>query len=331
MKKIIILLVIISSQQIFAQVEFKVLDSVSDNFKIKYSEEKHEYNPLHVGDVWQYDFGYDSFGGHVAGQLRTTRIVSDTIVNNKQYYKKIHWSNDFYDIEGFGTYWERNDNVTGNSFVLDVYDVDNDGNTDEELAIDSLELPTHSFYKSYKYADWLISPGLRNAHIIDSGWVIISFYSIPIDTVAIKIVEYSELFLIETIADRWGVIGIWAESPTRPLTGVIINGKQYGTIVSVEDEIQNSATFQLNQNYPNPFNPTTIISYYLSKRTKVKVKVFDILGNEVVELVNENQDQGYHEISFSAHNNNLNLSSGTYFYQLVTHEKTITKQMLLIK
>ena len=85
--------------------------------------------------------------------------------------------------------------------------------------------------------------------------------------------------------------------------------------------------FALHQNYPNPFNPATIISYHLPVNSLVVLKVYDLLGREVAELVNGHQVSGNHSATFNA----SDLSSGTYFYILRTGELTQTKKMLLIK
>jgi subtilisin-like proprotein convertase family protein len=101
------------------------------------------------------------------------------------------------------------------------------------------------------------------------------------------------------------------------------------TIVGIEEKndflIPNSIS--LFQNYPNPFNPCTIISYQLAVSSKVILKVYDILGNEVATLVNEEKPAGNYEIEFEA----TNLSSGLYFYQLKSGEFVQTKKMILIK
>jgi hypothetical protein len=70
--------------------------------------------------------------------------------------------------------------------------------------------------------------------------------------------------------------------------------------------------FNLKQNYPNPFNPATIIDYAVPSNEFVSLKVYDILGREVITLVNEQKNAGYYSISFNA----SNLSSGVYFYKL---------------
>ena len=95
------------------------------------------------------------------------------------------------------------------------------------------------------------------------------------------------------------------------------------------DNITNSQPerFFLSQNYPNPFNPVKKISYELPVANHVTLKVFDILGKEVMTLVNERQDAGNHEIEF----NGSSLSSGVYFYRLEAGEFTDVKRMVLIK
>ena len=86
--------------------------------------------------------------------------------------------------------------------------------------------------------------------------------------------------------------------------------------------------FSLYQNYPNPFNPKTIISYELVTSSFISIKVFDILGKEINELINKKQNPGKYEIDFDG----SALSSGVYFYSLVTDGVTRdTKKMLLIR
>jgi len=85
--------------------------------------------------------------------------------------------------------------------------------------------------------------------------------------------------------------------------------------------------FELKQNYPNPFNPSTIISYTIDKPGIVRLKVFDILGNEISTLVNEYQNKGNYKVDF----NGKNLSSGTYFYRLNVNGRILTKKLLLIR
>ncbi|MDL1891289.1 T9SS type A sorting domain-containing protein [Sphingobacteriales bacterium CHB3] len=85
--------------------------------------------------------------------------------------------------------------------------------------------------------------------------------------------------------------------------------------------------FALHQNYPNPFNPSTTIAFDLPAAGFVSLKLFDILGREVLNLINEHRDAGYHQINIST----TQLSSGVYFYRFETHGFASVKKMLAIK
>jgi hypothetical protein len=85
--------------------------------------------------------------------------------------------------------------------------------------------------------------------------------------------------------------------------------------------------FSLSQNYPNPFNPTTIISYSLPSPNRVSLIVYDVLGNEIKTLVDEVKSAGNYEIKFEGGK----LTSGIYFYRLLSGELSVTKKMILMK
>lgn len=95
----------------------------------------------------------------------------------------------------------------------------------------------------------------------------------------------------------------------------------------VEAVILPPAKFSLEQNYPNPFNPSTNIQYSISSRQFVQLKVYDVLGNQVATIVDEEMPAGSHKIDFTS----LNLSSGIYFYRLTAGEFVQTKKMVLLK
>jgi photosystem II stability/assembly factor-like uncharacterized protein len=104
--------------------------------------------------------------------------------------------------------------------------------------------------------------------------------------------------------------------------------KLLSTIVtSINDNETIVQDFRLEQNYPNPFNPTTIIKYTVGKRQFVNIKVYDVLGNEVTSLVNEEKPAGTFEIRFDG----SGLSSGTYFYKLNAGSFVETRKMILLK
>lgn len=97
--------------------------------------------------------------------------------------------------------------------------------------------------------------------------------------------------------------------------------------LTADNSVNKNFTSTLFQNYPNPFNPNTIITYGISERTKVRIKIYDILGKEVRTLVNENQNAGTYSVKFET----TDLSAGIYFYELQTDNFIKTKRMLLLK
>jgi len=97
-------------------------------------------------------------------------------------------------------------------------------------------------------------------------------------------------------------------------------------LVSVNDPVINNS-FYISQNYPNPFNPSTTINYSLSSFAKVSLKVYNLLGQKVADLVNSEQAAGNYSVEFNA----KDLSSGVYFYTINLNNFTQTKKMLLIK
>ncbi len=97
-------------------------------------------------------------------------------------------------------------------------------------------------------------------------------------------------------------------------------------VINVKVDLQ-IKDYALTQNYPNPFNPITTITYQLPKSGSVTLKIFDILGNEIKTLVNEQKEKGRYTVQFDA----SSLASGMYVYQLRANDYTSTKKMLLLK
>jgi hypothetical protein len=100
----------------------------------------------------------------------------------------------------------------------------------------------------------------------------------------------------------------------------------------VEDEETIPNAFSLEQNYPNPFNPSTNIGFRISDGGFVSLKVYDVLGNEVATIVNEELPAGTYEVEFNSHSGEVrNLTSGVYFYQLQAGDFIQTKKMVLMR
>jgi hypothetical protein len=130
------------------------------------------------------------------------------------------------------------------------------------------------------------------------------------------------------LAEGFGVVQQDMEpSDIQYLSGAMINGVQYGTILHATEGESLPVRIRLFQNYPNPFNPVTIIVYQIPTNSHVKLEVFDVLGQLLKTLVNEPQVAGTYQVQFDA----SHLSSGVYFYRLTAGDVKITKRMLVVR
>jgi len=96
---------------------------------------------------------------------------------------------------------------------------------------------------------------------------------------------------------------------------------------AVKDRLQRPDAFHLSQNYPNPFNPTTIITYQIPSVSRVVLKVYNVLREEVVTLVNETESPGKYNVKFDGNN----LPSGVYFYHITTGGFTDIRKLMLLR
>ena len=131
---------------------------------------------------------------------------------------------------------------------------------------------------------------------------------------------YSYVYNKSSISHSWfdkgGVAYTFYNSDT---ISVFVDNEYEGTILAND--------FNLYQNYPNPFNPSTMIAYQLAAPSHVTLKVFDIIGNEMETLVDEEKPKGAYQVNWNA----VNLPSGIYFYQLKTESNIQTRKMILLK
>lgn len=126
---------------------------------------------------------------------------------------------------------------------------------------------------------------------------------------------YNHITMSRAGTKLWAVTSLGGISKSDGLVGV----------TPISTQIPNS--FSLSQNYPNPFNPTTTIRYAIPQAANVTVKIYDMLGNEVMTVVNEHQNAGTYAGSVDA----SNIASGVYFYTIKAGSFTDTKKMMLVK
>lgn len=179
------------------------------------------------------------------------------------------------------------------------------------------------------------NPSVLNDYftIVDTGYYLIFGGSTKIFIISVtdSILNYNEQYW----SLDYGLIQYTVEDPFAGnlywLSGCVIDGVVHGDTslnpVSVDDNEPPPEEYFLKQNYPNPFNPFTFIDFYLPTRTWVQLKIYDLLGNEINELIDEEIEAGHHQVIFDG----SKLSSGIYFYKLIAGRYQETKKMLLIK
>ena len=134
-------------------------------------------------------------------------------------------------------------------------------------------------------------------------------------------------------SDFEGKINIYCDHGAKT---VVLIGTGTST-VNVNSPYVLNKHYNLSHNYPNPFNPTTKLKYQIPILNFVTIKVYDVLGNEIATLVNEEKSEGEYEVEFSAIGGSAsggdawNLTSGIYFYQLRAGNFAETKKMIILK
>ena len=129
------------------------------------------------------------------------------------------------------------------------------------------------------------------------------------------------------IEDTVSGIGAKFISPARSVQYILIEPGNFPLEVKPGEIARNLESFYLQQNYPNPFNPNTNIRFTISKAGKVILKVYNLIGQELTTIVNEYKNPGTYNVDFNA----AGLSSGIYFYKIVTGNFSDTKKMMLLK
>ncbi len=120
--------------------------------------------------------------------------------------------------------------------------------------------------------------------------------------------------------------------PTKDTTYTLIAINDDGETLSDPIDIKVNVLFELYQNYPNPFNGSTTIPFDIENDSKVKLVIYNILGQKINTLVNKNCGAGHYDITWNGQNNYGNLvSSGVYFYKIETDSNSKVQKLVYIK
>ncbi len=166
------------------------------------------------------------------------------------------------------------------------------------------------------------------ASFIDSIATTEDFFSEPLDPGEIREVSL-HVFTLENP----GAANVQLQAGTfnNPQDRITIDFVASAIVSSVDFEQQHLTDYYLAQNFPNPFNPSTQINFGLKREGYVSIKLFDILGREVAEIVNEFLPAGIYTFPFDAESAGGGLSSGVYFYKITSNDFVQTRKMILEK
>jgi len=150
-------------------------------------------------------------------------------------------------------------------------------------------------------------------------------WTMTLPVTAVYIAGVSSIIAVHTdLANKQGLIFIGT-------LGTGVWRYKYSPATDIKDDSEISLYFYLSQNYPNPFNPSTSIQYAVGSKQFVTLKVYDVLGNEIATLVNEEKQPGVYEVEFQSSIGSRQLASGIYFYQIKADDFVQMKKMILLK
>ena len=253
------------------------------------------YMPLNIGNQWQYRVHYIVNNSNIDTIYYSLYTVeSDTIMPNGFQYQVIKTESE--------TKYVHIDSATNCIYEYEY-------NSSRGFKTDSLRCSEGDYFGMNNYCELIDTASILNY----KTWVML------IDRTAPDISERHTLALDIGISYKEIITSFgFGTQKTSTLVYANINGTEFGEMVtSVNDGNISPSAFSLSQNYPNPFNPNTTIKFTIPqderRETKnVRLRVYDVLGNEVATLVNEEKPVGEYEIEF----NGDGLTSGIYFYQI---------------
>ena len=277
--------------------------------------------PLNLNDKWVY---YNTFYGDLGDSSNWYSIidVEDTKIINDNVYAKLFVKKIPLDTLITHTDEYRYFRIDSTSGLIYRAWIENDSVLNEELYMDLLA----EVGDTIPVGNGIYLASEEPFTIFGLNSRVRTFYSTH--------TPYEDIELAQGFGLKFKLVWELVEN-RNVLKGCIINGVVYGDTltVGVEDgETPIVNEFELEQNYPNPFNPSTKIKYFIPEMSEVTLKIYDVLGNEIATLVNEELSAGEYEVEFSVgRDSSPDIACGIYFYQLRVDNFVQTKKMTLIK
>jgi hypothetical protein len=278
-------------------------------------------------NYWEYKNHYWEFPFYNDSSAHSIEIIGDTILPNGKEYKILFQKN--IPDDGFSIrIYERIDSLTACIYRYSTDPV----MTNNEYLVDSLLAKPGNYFAGSRTGYSSFGNGIFSTLCIDE-------YEDTVLSIITDVKEMQDQSFIPgenyTLAKQLGYVSSWGcefSCGSTHLVYALIDGVEHGekiTNLEKSENITPTSGYKISQNYPNPFNPSTKIKYAVSNTQKVVIKIFDILGNEIATLVNEEKVPGEYEINFET--TKYNLSSGVYFYQLRAGSFIQTKKMILMR
>jgi hypothetical protein len=259
--------------------------------------------PLQNGTIWQYeDYMLETEIPQFVGYSQV-RIQSDTLMANGRRYTKVP-------LQPLQPIYVRNEGLR--TFQYQGTD------SSEFVRYDFSTRPgdTVASFHSGSVASAIICTDIRQQDVLGAPRSVFSF-------------EGTRPYVRDEITDSIGILS-YSDGLAMgySLTGAIINGVTYGTVLDVKERsAQAPATYALYQNYPNPFNPTTHIHFTVAEPRLVSLEIYDVLGRKIAALVHEKKNAGSYTVQWDA----SSYPSGVYFYRIRAGSFAQTRKMVLIK
>lgn len=268
-----------------------------------FAQNNHDMFPSSVGNYWQYKYGSPD-----SGKADYKLITDTTSIDGKKYFiietqigtnvseRLLRKDND-------GNIWQYNEKENKAYLWFDF------------------SVPDSSFYycQLNENADSFKVKVFHNINIETFAGTFENCFEFFFD-----IPEYFDEEQWFVFAPNVGIVKIQYASVSQLISSASINGN---IISQIQQNRERSNDFILEQNFPNPFNPATNISFSLEKDSYICLKVFDILGHEIVTLLNDKLNAGNHSVLWKP----TGLSNGIYLYQLKSDDFTLTKKMSFIE
>jgi hypothetical protein len=201
---------------------------------------------------------------------------------------------------------------------IELKDLDGDG-----IYTGSIALKAPSLYQVCYRVTYTSTP--TNATVTNGGGILSGRryyqYIRPTQVKAGGVITWPSSFTLPTM--DWLATVLTIEAPPdldAPSTGV------------AQNVTNTPSVYALEQNYPNPFNPSTVITYSVPEKAHVVLEIFNVLGQRVISLIDQEQSAGTHSIGWNARDSrNVQVSSGVYFLKMQTSSFSQVKKMLLMK